>query len=150
MADADATAVDSRVGTKTWIRYVANVQASDTNLVGDPHTFTITASVDNGSVSNPGVLTDGVAPVHVDRDRRPSSGATLRSPGTYTCNLPCSVTVNSAVAAAGHDHAHPGELHLQGRRGDPHGHPGHAARDHAGRLVHPDQDVGELRRLGLA
>ena len=56
--------------------------------------------MDNGSVSNPGVLTNGVA-TFTWTGTGTISGATLQSPGTYTCNLPCSVTVNSAVPQQG-------------------------------------------------
>jgi uncharacterized repeat protein (TIGR01451 family)/LPXTG-motif cell wall-anchored protein len=96
IADADPSMeVDSRLGFKTWVQFVVDVQSSATNLAGDPHEFTITASYDNGSTVIP--VPDGSTATYTwgpDGAAVPPTGCTFAA-GT------CTVTVSSATPGSG-------------------------------------------------
>ena len=92
----DTTAVLSTdEATKTWISFAADVQATATNLAGDPHTFTITATVDDGS--GPAPVPDGSVVNYTwtgDGTAEPASSCTI-AVGS------CTVVVSSASAGSG-------------------------------------------------
>ena len=89
--------VTTDTATKTWISFAADVQATATNLAGDPHTFTITATVNNGGVVSP-VPAGSV--VHFAW-----SGAVPAVPAssciTVLATGSCTVVVSSGVAGSG-------------------------------------------------
>lgn len=82
-------------GGKTWIEFFAALSPSATNLAGDPHTFTVTATYDDGAGIKD--VPDGstVAFTWVG-----DGAATSASPCTIT-SATCDVVVSSAVGGSG-------------------------------------------------
>ena len=99
IADANGSAqVDSRVATKTWVRIVADVFDTATNVINDEHIFTIQAWYDNGSTLTP--VPD--APATSAAFTWTGAGPTApMSPCTAFSGGTCEVTVNSGIVDGG-------------------------------------------------
>ena len=89
-------------GSKTWVDHRVFVTETDTNAVGQPHTFSVIAQINNGGgwVN----LTAGTVDLTWDPGTATGSAITAVATGTFTpttasCDLaaanPCLVTVNS-------------------------------------------------------